>query len=101
MTYGRLAQLVEHLLDVQEVTGSSPVPSTTKILRLLSEDFLFMAGRIGREQQRQGITMTVVSCLLFCGIKVALCELDRHLYGALMAIAAYVRTGSLYTSGKV
>ena len=44
--------------------------------------------------------MTVVSCLLFCGIKVALCELDRHLYGALMAIAAYVRTGSLYTSGK-
>ena len=25
---GRLAQLVEHLLDVQEVTGSSPVPST-------------------------------------------------------------------------
>ncbi len=26
--YGRLAQLVEHLLDVQEVTGSSPVPST-------------------------------------------------------------------------
>ena len=57
MTYGRLAQLVEHLLDVQEVTGSSPVPSTTKILRLLSEDFLFMAGRIGREQQRQGITI--------------------------------------------
>ena len=29
MTQGRLAQLVEHLLDVQEVTGSSPVPSTT------------------------------------------------------------------------
>ena len=27
--YGRLAQLVEHLLDVQEVTGSSPVQSTT------------------------------------------------------------------------
>ena len=26
--HGRLAQLVEHLLDVQEVTGSSPVPST-------------------------------------------------------------------------
>ena len=66
MAYGRLAQLVEHLLDVQEVTGSSPVPSTTKILRLLSEDFLFMAGRIGREQQRQGITMKVVPCLLLC-----------------------------------
>ena len=29
--YGRLAQLVEHLLDVQEVTGSSPVPSTTHL----------------------------------------------------------------------
>ena len=27
---GRLAQLVEHLLDVQEVTGSSPVPSTKR-----------------------------------------------------------------------
>ena len=38
--------------------------------------------------------MEVVPCLLFCGIKVALCELDRHLYGALMAIAAYVRTRS-------
>ena len=49
MTYGRLAQLVEHLLDVQEVTGSSPVPSTTKILRLSSEDFLF-GGGTGLEQ---------------------------------------------------
>ena len=45
--------------------------------------------------------MIVVSCLLLCGIKFALCELDRHLYGALRAIAAYVRTGSLYTSDKV
>ena len=44
-------------------------------------------------EQRQGITMTVVSCLLFCGIKFALCELDRPLYGSLEAIAAYVRTG--------
>ena len=26
--HARLAQLVEHLLDVQEVTGSSPVPRT-------------------------------------------------------------------------
>ena len=47
--------------------------------------------------------MTVVSCLLFCGIKFALCELGRPpLYGSLGAIAAYVRTGeSLYTSDKV
>ena len=47
--------------------------------------------------------MTVVSCLLFCGIKFALCELDHPPYmAALGAIAAYVRTGeSPYTSGKV
>ena len=31
-TSGRLAQLVEHLLDVQEVTGSSPVPSTIQFV---------------------------------------------------------------------
>ena len=39
MTYGRLAQLVEHLLDVQEVTGSSPVPSTTSPQTKRSGDF--------------------------------------------------------------
>ena len=44
--------------------------------------------------------MVMIPCLLFYGIKVALCEFNRHLYGALMAIATYVRTGSLYTSGK-
>ena len=68
--------------------------------------FLFIGGSaeglLGTvNEQRQGIIVVMVSCLLFCGIKVALCELDRHLYGALMAIAAYVRTGSLYTSDKV
>ena len=57
-------------------------------------------GTVNRNEQRQSTIVVMVSCLLFCGIKVALCELDRHLYGALMAIAAYVRTGSLYTSGK-
>ena len=89
MTYGRLAQLVEHLLDVQEVTGSSPVPSTKQFV--LEPDslrervrvrFLFTGGSakglLGTvNEQRQGITMTVVSCLLFCGIKFALCELGR------------------------
>ena len=30
MLFGRLAQLVEHPLDVREVTGSSPVSSTIK-----------------------------------------------------------------------
>ena len=72
-----------------------------------SGTFLFAGGSekglLGTvNEQRQGITMTVVSCLLFCGIKFALCELGRPLYGSLGAIAAYVRTGeSLYTSGKV
>ena len=112
-TSGRLAQLVEHLLDVQEVTGSSPVPSTIQFVlepnslrERVRVRFLFIGGSAegllgALNEQRQGITMTVVSCLLLCGIKFALCELDRHLYGALRAIAAYVRTGSLYTSGKV
>ena len=113
--YGRLAQLVEHLLDVQEVTGSSPVPSTIQFVlepdslrKRVRVRFLFIGGSaegllgtVNRNEQRQGIIVVMVSCLLFCGIKVALCELDRHLYGALMAIAAYVRTGSLYTSDKV
>ena len=87
--YGRLAQLVEHLLDVQEVTGSSPVPSTKQFV--LKPDslrervrvrFLFIGGSaeglLGTvNEQRQGIIVVMVSCLLFCGIKVALCELDR------------------------
>ena len=45
MTYGRLAQLVEHLLDVQEVTGSSPVPSTKRkavYLKKVSGFFLYL-----------------------------------------------------------
>ena len=49
MTYGRLAQLVEHLLDVQEVTGSSPVPSTTSPQTKRSGDF-FRGGGTGLEQ---------------------------------------------------
>ena len=58
-------------------------------------------GTVNRNEQRQSTIVVMVSCLLFCGTKVALCELDRHLYGTLMAIAAYVRTGSLYTSDNV
>ena len=87
--YGRLAQLVEHLLDVQEVTGSSPVPSTIQFVlepdslrKRVRVCFLFIGGSaeglLGTvNEQRQGITVVMVSCLLFCGIKVALCELDR------------------------
>ena len=36
-----------------------------------------------RKKQRQGIIVAMVSCLLFCGIKVALCELGRPLYGGM------------------
>ena len=75
--YGRLAQLVEHLLDVQEVTGSSPVPSTIQFVlepnslrKRVRVRFLFIGGSaegllgtVNRNEQRQGITMTVVSCL--------------------------------------
>ena len=87
--YGRLAQLVEHLLDVQEVTGSSPVPSTIQFVpepdslrKRVRVRFLFIEGSaeglLGTvNEQRQGIIVVMVSCLLFCGIKVALCELDR------------------------
>src|SRR5699024_9871001 len=41
---GRLAQLVEHLLDVQEVTGSSPVPSTKTKTRGRRPRVLFCTG---------------------------------------------------------
>ena len=72
--YGRLAQLVEHLLDVQEVTGSSPVPST----KTRASDFgqgLFVASSTNpcqrrtvqdsnSNEQRQGIIVAMVSCLL-------------------------------------
>ena len=94
--YGRLAQLVEHLLDVQEVTGSSPVPSTIQFVlepdslrKRVRVRFLFtrgsekaLLGTVSRNEQRQGITMAVVSCLLLCGIKFALCELGRPPYMA-------------------
>ena len=74
--YGRLAQLVEHLLDVQEVTGSSPVPSTIQFVlepdslrKRVRVRFLFIGGfaegvRRAVNEQRQDITIRVVSCLL-------------------------------------
>ena len=39
------------------------------------------AARVRRavNEQRQGIIVVMVSCLLFCGIKFALCELGRHI----------------------
>ena len=103
--YGRLAQLVEHLLDVQEVTGSSPVPSTKQFV--LEPDslrervwvrFLFIGGSAARvcravngNEQRQGITMAVVPCLLRLSL----------LYACFGSIAAYVRTQPVRTyAGK-
>ena len=98
--YGRLAQLVEHLLDVQEVTGSSPVPSTIQFV--LEPDslrervwvrFLFIGGSATRlrravNKQRQGIIVVMVSCLL--------CYMAR-----LGVIAAHVCTWSVRTyAGK-
>ena len=63
MTYGRLAQLVEHLLDVQEVTGSSPVPSTIQFVlepdslrKRVRVRFLFIGGfaeRVRRAVNKQ------------------------------------------------
>ena len=79
----------ERLHGMQEVTGSIPVFSTIQFV--LEPDslrervwvrFLFTRGsaegvRRAVNEQRQGIIVVMVSCLLFCGIKVALCELDR------------------------
>ncbi len=102
--YGRLAQLVEHLLDVQEVTGSSPVPSTIQFVlepdslrKRVRVRFLFTGGSakglLGTvNEQRQGIIVAMASCLLFCGIKFALCELGRSPIWRMGVIAAYVRT---------
>ena len=70
MTYGRLAQLVEHLLDVQEVTvrGSQRIGMSTKkdAARPLVWG-LFSWWTVQDEnwdKQRQGITMRAISCLL-------------------------------------
>ena len=45
--------------------GFAPTSSAARVCRAVNE-------------QRQGITVTVISCLLLCGIKFALCELGHH-----------------------
>ena len=52
------------------------------------------AARVRRavNEQRQGIIVAMASCLLFCGIKFALCELGRSPIWRMGVIAAYVRT---------
>ena len=53
-------------------------------------------------EQRQGITMTVVSCLFALRNQVRFVRTWSSPYMArLGVVAAYVRTGSLYTSDKV
>ena len=47
-SYGRLAQLVEHSLDVRVVSGSSPLTSTkNKTALRLSYFFIQSAGLVG------------------------------------------------------
>ena len=49
--YGRLAQLVEHLLDVQEVTGSSPVPSTKRKPLTKVSGFFVASATVSRQSR--------------------------------------------------
>ena len=50
-TSGRLAQLVEHLLDVQEVTGSSPVPSTKRKPLTKVRGFFVASATVSRQSR--------------------------------------------------
>ena len=71
------------------IAGSSPAWPTIQFVlepdslrKRVRVRFLFIGGSaeglLGTvNEQRQGITMIVVSCLLLCGIKFALCELGR------------------------
>ena len=88
-SFGGLAQLGERLHGMQEVSGSIPLFSTKQFVlepnslrKRVRVRFLFIGGSAeglhrALNEQRQGIIVVMVSCLLFCGIKVALCELDR------------------------
>ena len=49
--YGRLAQLVEHLLDVQEVTGSSPVSSTKRKPLTKVRGFFLVSATVSRQSR--------------------------------------------------
>ena len=87
--FGGLAQLVRapasHAggLGFESLILHHTVRTRTRFfMKKGSGTFLFAGGSekglLGTvNEQRQGITMTVVSCLLFCGIKFALCELGR------------------------
>ena len=49
--YGRLAQLVEHALDVRRVSGSSPLSSTTGFSRNYFREISFLMKKDGRLAQ--------------------------------------------------
>ena len=69
--------------------GFAPTSSAARVRRAVNE-------------QRQGIIVVMVSCLLFCGITFALCELGRPPYMAHWGnrcVRAYRE--SVYTSDKV
>ena len=114
MTYGRLAQLVEHLLDVQEVTGSSPVPSTIQFVlepdslrKRVRVRFLFIGGfaegLLGTvNEQKAGYHYDSGILPFALRNQVRFVRTWSSPYMArLGVVAAYVRTGSLYTSDKV
>ena len=62
---GRLAQLVEHLLDVQRVSGSIPLASTIKtvIVGCKIGDYRFMLAMLGREAL--AVTIPLASTMFF------------------------------------
>ena len=98
------------------VNGSSPVqttkpfvPEPDSLRRRVQVRFLFTGDfekslfRTANEQ-RQGIIMAMVSCLLLCGTKFTLCKLGHLPYMAYLgAIAVHVRTGRAYAqeNGKI
>ena len=53
-TYGQLAQLVEHPLDVRRVSGSSPLLSTTKETSFVYQDkrgfFMLLGAKYGKNK---------------------------------------------------
>ena len=75
--YGRLAQLVEHLLDVQEVTGSSPVPSTKRKPLTKVRGFFLVSATVSRQSRtvqdsnraaaRSAVSNSPVGCCLARG----------------------------------
>lgn len=69
VSFGRLAQLVEHLLDTQVVTGSSPVPSTI---------FIFAPIKLSKTLKSRMIRYVCIIVLARKTIEKSHCMLNRH-----------------------